>query len=92
MTDAMTYDKQRDLRIRTTILEDLDNTPRGYMQSQRSLTASVCLLLVPPPSDAELDHALARLEADCQAHCEVSPLGEKRWCITGIGRAALHAR
>ncbi len=88
----MTNAKQRDRRIRAAILEDLDNTPQGYMQSQRSLTASVGLLLVPPPSDAELDRALARLEADCQAHCEVSPLGEKHWCITGIGRAALHDR
>lgn len=88
----MTDKKERDRRIRAAILEDLDNTPQGYMQSQRSLTASVRLLLVPPPSDAELEHALARLEADCQAHCEVGPLGGKRWCITGIGRAALYER
>lgn len=88
----MNNTKQRERRIRYAILEELDNTPQGYMQPQRSLCSSVKLTVVPPPTDAEFDHALARLEADCQTHCEVTALGEKRWCITGIGRAALHAQ
>lgn len=80
-------DRQR--KIRTALLEELANTPRGYMQPQKALAASVRLSIVPPPTEAEMDEALARLEADAMIHCEVTALGVKRWCITGIGRAAL---
>ncbi len=85
----MTSTKERRNRIRAAILEELANTPARYMQSQRSLVASVRLSIVPPPTEAELDEALARLEADAMIHCEVTALGVKRWCITAIGRAAL---
>lgn len=81
--------KERNRRIRTAILEELANTPRGYMQPQKALVASLRLSIVPPPTDVELDEALARLEADAMIHCDVTALGVKRWCITGIGRAAL---
>lgn len=84
--------KERARRIRAAILEELANTPRGYMQSQRSLLASVSLSVVPPPTDAEYDEALARLEADAHVHCVISALGEKRWTITGVGRAAVNDR
>ncbi len=85
----MNQQKQREGRVRGAILEELANTPQGYMQTQRSLVASVRLSVVPPPTDAEFDTALARLEADAMIHCEVTPLGVKRWCVTSIGRAAL---
>ena len=85
----MTSTKERRNRIRAAILEELANTPARYMQTQRSLVASVRLSIVPPPTEAELDEALARLEADAMIHCEVTPLGVKRWCVTAIGRAAL---
>lgn len=85
----MTSTKERRNRIRAAILEELANTPARYMQSQKSLVASVRLSVVPPPTEAELDEALARLEADAMIHCEVTPLGVKRWCITSLGRAAL---
>lgn len=81
--------RNRRRRIREAILEELANTPRGYMQPQKALAASVRLSIVPPPSEPEMDEALARLEADAMIHCEVTALGVKRWCITGIGRAAL---
>ena len=85
----MTTTQDRNRRIREAILEELANTPRGYMQSQKALAASVRLSIVPPPTEAEMDEALARLEADAMIHCDVTALGVKRWCITGIGRAAL---
>ena len=81
-------DRQR--KIRTALLEELANTPRGYMQPQKALAASVRLSIVPPPTEAEMDEALARLEADAMIHCEVTQLGVKRWCVTSIGRAALY--
>lgn len=81
--------RDRHRRIRAAILEELANTPRGYMQPQKALAASVRLSIVPPPTEAEMDEALARLEADAMIHCDVTALGVKRWCITGIGRAAL---
>lgn len=81
--------RDRHRRIRAAILEELANTPRGYMQQQKALAASVRLSIVPPPTEAEMDEALVRLEADAMIHCEVTALGVKRWCITGIGRAAL---
>lgn len=86
----MMRDKNRERRVRSEILDELANTPRGYMQPDRALAASLRLSIVPPPSDAELSDALARLEADAMIHCDISALGEKRWCITGIGRAALY--
>ena len=82
--------RDRHRRIRAAILEELANTPRGYMQPQKALAASVRLSIVPPPTEAEMDEALARLEADAMIHCEVTQLGVKRWSITGIGRAALY--
>ena len=86
----MTTTQDRNRRIRAAILEELANTPRGYMQPQKALAASVRLSIVPPPTEAEMDEALARLEADEMIHCEVTQLGVKRWCITGIGRDALY--
>ena len=85
----MTDQKKRERTIRCMLLEDLSHTPRGYMQPQESLVASCRLAVCPPPAEAELDAAFARLEADAMIHCEISPLGVKRWCITAIGRAAL---
>lgn len=82
--------KERNHHIRIAILEELVNTPTRYMQPQKALVASLRLSIVPPPTESELDEALARLEADAMIHCEVTPLGVKRWCITGIGRAALY--
>ena len=82
--------RDRHRRIRAAILEELANTPAKYMQPHKALAASVRLSIVPPPTEAELDEALARLEADAMIHCEVTQLGVKRWCITGIGRAALY--
>ena len=81
--------RNRRRRIREAILEELANTPRGYMQPQKALAASVRLSIVPPPTEAEMDEALARLEADAMIHCDVTALGVKRWCVTSIGRAAL---
>lgn len=86
----MTSTKERRNRIRAAILEELANTPAKYMQPQKALAASVRLSIVPPPTEAEMDEALARLEADAMIHCDVTALGVKRWCITGIGRAALY--
>lgn len=85
----MTTTQDRNRRIRAAILEELANTPAKYMQPQKALVASVRLSVVPPPTEAELDEALARLEADAMIHCEVTALGVKRWCITSLGRAAL---
>ena len=85
----MINNKERQRKIRTALLEELANTPRGYMQAQKALAASVRLSIVPPPTEAEMDEALARLEADAMIHCEVTALGVKRWCITSLGRAAL---
>ena len=82
--------RDRRRRIRAAILEELANTPRGYMQPEKALAASLRLSIVPPPTEAEMDEALARLEADAMIHCEVTALGVKRWCITGIGSAALY--
>jgi len=85
----MTTTQDRNRRIRAAILEELANTPAKYMQPQKALVASVRLSIVPPPTEAEMDEALARLEADEMIHCEVTQLGVKRWCVTSIGRAAL---
>ena len=52
----------RDISLRRAILEELDNTPRSYLQ------------------------------AEAMVHCEVDALGTLKWCITGIGRAALNER
>lgn len=85
----MTDQKKRERTIRRTLLEDLSNTPRGYMQPQEALEASASLAVCPPPTDAEFDSAFRRLEADALIHCEIDAMGVKRWSITGVGRAAL---
>ena len=59
----MTTTQDRNRRIRAAILEELANTPAKYMQPQKALVASVRLSVVPPPTEAELDEALARLPA-----------------------------
>ncbi|MGN0867949.1 MAG: hypothetical protein ACI4O9_00280 [Akkermansia sp.] len=81
--------KKRERTVRRTLLEDLSNTPSGYMQPQESLEGSARLSVCPPPTHAELLAAFGRLEADALIHCEVDALGTKRWCITAAGRAAL---
>jgi len=81
--------KKRERTVRRALLEDLANTPRGYMQPQEALVASCRLAVCPPPAEAELDAAFARLEADDLIHCEIDAMGVKRWSITAIGRAAL---
>ena len=86
------YDTLRDAGIEYTEGPDKGGPYGPYMQSQRSLLASVSLSVVPPPSDAEYDEALARLEADAHVHCVISALGEKRWTITSVGRAAVNDR
>ena len=85
----MTDQKKRERTIRRTLLEDLSNTPRGYLQPQEALEGSARLAVCPPPTSAEFDSAFRRLEADDLIHCEVDAMGVKRWCITGVGRAAL---
>lgn len=85
----MTDQKKRERTVRRTLLEDLSHTPRGYMQPQEALAASCRLAVCPPPAEAELDAAFARLEADALIHCEVDAMGVKRWSITSLGRAAL---
>ena len=85
----MNIDKQRARRLRRVILEELANTPRGYMQPQEAIENSTRLSLCPAPTDAELDDAFRYLEADALIHREVDRLGVKRWCITSLGRAAL---
>lgn len=82
--------KERDTELRHAILEELANTPQGYMQTEKALRASLRLSVCPPPEEAEVHVAMRRLEADAMTHCEVDALGVKRWCITGIGRAALY--
>lgn len=79
----------REITLRRAILEELDNTPRSYLQPDRALRASLRLSVCPPPSDAETTDALRRLEAEAMLHCEVDALGALKWCITGVGRAAL---
>lgn len=81
--------KKRARTLRRSLLEDLSNTPRGYLQPQEALEASARLSVCPPPTDGEFSDAFNRLEADALIHCEVDALGVKRWCITGVGRAAL---
>lgn len=85
----MTDQKKRESTIRRTLLEDLANTPRGYLQPQEALEGSARLAVCPPPTSAEFDSAFRRLEADALIHCEVDAMGVKRWSITAIGRAAL---
>ena len=81
--------KKRERTIRRTLLEDLSNTPRGYMQPQEALEGSARLSVCPPPTAGEFESAFRRMEADALIHCEVDAMGVKRWCITGVGRAAL---
>lgn len=81
--------KKRERTLRRTLLEDLGNTPRGYMQPQEALEGSARLAVCPEPGTGEIDNALRRLEAEAMIHCEVDALGVKRWCITPLGRAAL---
>lgn len=85
----MTTSKQRAHRLRRVILEELTNTPRGYMQPQEAIENSTRLSLCPAPTDAELDDAFRYLEADALIHREVDRLGVKRWCITSLGHSAL---
>lgn len=85
----MTDQKKRERTIRRTLLEDLSHTPRGYMQPQEALEGSARLAVCPPPTAGEFDSAFRRLEADAMIHCEIDAMGVKRWCITGVGRAAL---
>ena len=85
----MTDQKKRESTKRRTLLEDLANTPRGYLLPQEALEGSARLAVCPPPTDAEFDSAFRRLEADDLIHCEIDAMGVKRWCITGVGRAAL---
>lgn len=75
--------------LRITILRELEQIPSNYLQPEDALRASVKLLIVPPPTDAQIAAALSRLEADELVHCEVSPLRGKVWNITTAGRAAL---
>lgn len=85
----MTDQKKRERTIWRTLLEDLSNTPRGYMQPQEALEGSARLAVCPPPTAAEFDSAFRRLEAEAMIHLEIDAMGVKRWCITGVGRAAL---
>lgn len=79
----------REITMRRAILEELDNTPRTYLQPDRALRASLRLSVCPPPTDAETTDALRRLEAEAMVHCEVDPLGAIKWGITSLGRSAL---
>lgn len=83
---------ERATELRHALLEELANTPAGYLQPEKALRASLRLSVCPPPTEAEVDTALRRCEADAMTHCEVDALGSKRWCITGIGRAAIYAQ
>ena len=85
----MTDQKKRERTIRRTLLEDLANTPRGYMQPQEALEGSARLSVCPPPTAVEFESAFRRMEADALIYCDVDAMGVKRWCITGVGRAAL---
>lgn len=76
-------------KLRISILRELAETPAAYLQPETALRATVSLLVVPPPTDAQITAALSRLEADDMVHCEVSPLRGKVWNITTAGRAAL---
>ncbi len=80
----------REITLRRAILEELDNTPRTYLQPGRALYASLRLSVCPPPSDVEFSEAMRRLEAEAMVHCEVDALGSLKWCITSLGRAALN--
>ena len=82
----------REITLRRAILDELDNTPRSYLQPDRALRASLRLSVCPPPTDAETTDALRRLEAEAMIHCEVDALGTIKWCITSLGRAALYER
>lgn len=75
--------------LRIEILRELAAVPVTYLQTDQALRASIVLLMVPPPSSAQITAALSRLEADDMVHCEVSPLRGKVWNITTAGRAAL---
>lgn len=70
-------------------LEHLSHTPIGYLMPEAGLLAHLKLSIVPAPDAAEFESVLRRLEADRLAHCEISPLGVKKWSITTAGRAAL---
>lgn len=74
-------------KIRLAILEELNATPRGFLQPEKALLSTVRLSVCPPPSDDTIRRELDRLEEDASVHCEVSDLAGKRWCITSIGRA-----
>ena len=54
----------REITLRRAILEELDNTPRTYLQPGRALYASLRLSVCPPPSDVEFSEAMRRLEAE----------------------------
>ncbi len=82
----------REIKLRAAILEELNNTPRTYLQPSAALFASLRLSVCPPPTDAEISDTMRRLEADALIHCEVDAIGVTKWCITGLGRAALYER
>lgn len=82
-------DRLRALRL--AILEELENTPSNYLQPEKALIGSLQLSLCPPPAPQEAKEALERLEADSLIHCEATSLHGKKWCITSLGKAALHS-
>lgn len=70
-----------------TVLHELGHLPAGYLQPLGSLRASVRLADPTAPTDAEINAALDRLEADRLVVCHADPLTGKRYALTDAGRA-----
>lgn len=81
--------EERAINIKRALLVELAHVPAGYLEPEKALRAGVRLAVSPEPEEAELDRALARLEADGLAVCVVDGLGVKRWKASAAGLAAL---
>lgn len=76
-------------KLLAAILQDLSQVPAGYLQPKAALCASVRLLMVPPPSDADIDQELLRAEADGYVVRQTSPIQGAIYGITPLGRTLL---
>ena len=76
--------------LREMILTELDNTPPGYMQEEKTICATLSITTKGEANAREMKAAFDRLEAENLIHCEVDALGKKRWCLTPAGAAALN--
>ncbi len=76
-------------KLLAAILQDLCQVPAGYLQPKDALCSSIRLMMVPPPSVADIEQELLRAEADGYVVRQTSPIKGAIYGITPLGRTLI---